>query len=205
MALVPMGWLSESQSRQKGQCRNMWQKEGKGRKGLSWFIYKCLGQFAWLAVCSCWPLSCVPLGTALPAGVGTDRPPATRFPSRLHDPLRSEVHALFSRHTQVIPYHTKERWHWCPAAVLLTLINPHTLLTLEQHLGKTVVKKGLQEDFLWHQIFFQPPSYVSTSWLDPNSTTKFSKLLNFLLVLGSFVLSQLVLSQKMPGYSSRLA
>lgn len=59
MALVPMGWLSDSQGRHKGQDRNISQKEGKGRKSLFlktstevWDSLPCL----WFALVDLFPV-----------------------------------------------------------------------------------------------------------------------------------------------------
>lgn len=72
-------------------------------------------------------------------------------------PLRFEVCLLFSQQTQVIPYHTKERWQWCSAPVQLTLISPADSWAA---FGKD---SYLQDPFLWQHAFFQSPNYVYTS------------------------------------------
>lgn len=152
-----MGRLTERQSRHKGQGRNMWQKEGKGRKGLSWFIYRSLGQFAWLVACSFLWSSWHRATSQIWDSQTSSYEISQETPWSVCHPLRFEVRTLLSQQTQVIPYYTKKRWQWCSAPVQLTLINAHTLLTLEQHLGKMAINKGLQDPFLWHQFFFQPP------------------------------------------------
>lgn len=49
-----------------------------------------------------------------------------------------------------------------PAPVQLSHINCHKLLTLELHLGKMGIKKGLQDPLLQHKGVFVPFSYVYT-------------------------------------------
>lgn len=164
----------------------MWQKEEKDRKGLSWFIYRCLGQFAWLVVCSCqtllsstWHCTISQIWESQTSTSGFQE-----IQSHCH-PLRFDICALFSQKPQVIP---QERWQWWPALVQIIQISPHKLLTLEWHLTMVAIKKGLQDLSLISGFLLAPQLYLyeltnQKHSTHPNTTRQFSKLFHFFHIL----------------------